>query len=612
MRFVIQPREIPLLVLIRTLTKGMDISSPDLFLFAKLLKSQVLEFNATIGTGHIISMMSYYDFRGTLLDNIKDQFVAANHQATFIRIGVQRECVNYERFRFIEYLQTQIRDLNPDFNLFSIEVAGFDAIIYEGSANNIQNIFKLAIWIFPLGLILIALTARSWRLSAFSFFNLCCTILTSTTLVAFMAQHGYIGHLPSATLQFMVILSAVMSMDWALFLNHQYRVEVYRGGSSREAAFLALNLTGAVVLISGITLIVMFLGLCILSASSMQLDAICCVIGVSTAMLVALTVTPAIWLVFSDFSSDFDVRCCKRRTVEDLDREASRLGLDDVVSGQNPIDSQNRRTSHSLSAPLISPDEGEETPVISAKKLLPLTYLGCRFRFTRWITRFPNNVFSIVLVYILVIPLVFQVRDFVINQDLLAALPYKSDLVKTHRYVLENFQGGSFAPYYLMISTKNLEDKDKVLTPSFFVAANYVSAMALDACKALDDRFRDTSIQSPAFIDGSPVSYGEAKTFLGVAKSLPCNPMFAREVAKWWKNSCALAKTYAFEWNRSVNSYSNAMLATITTPFFPFGRDSRLFIGTINGVVDSARRLYPELEFEFVGVEVRILIYVYV
>jgi predicted RND superfamily exporter protein len=72
-----------------------------------------------------------------------------------------------------------------------------------------------------------------------------------------------------------------------------------------------------------------FISFLVLPAPSVQMDGLCCSFGILTAMVVTLTNTPAVWLAFPNFCSDFDSRCCKRKSDNGDEQEAARrLGLD--------------------------------------------------------------------------------------------------------------------------------------------------------------------------------------------------------------------------------------------------------------------------------------------
>jgi len=604
-RFQEQAQEVPLLVLVRSKAAGVDITSPELFTFAKQLKANVLEYNSTTGDGNVLSILSYYDLAGTLLDQAKDEFVSRNKTAVFINIMVRGDRITHDRYEFVKFLKKELRQLNPDPKLFELGLTGFDAMAYDSSENSAKNVMKIDMFTVPIAMVLLGLMIRSWRLLIFSSFNLGCSILASFAFMALMVDLGIAPHPESATGQLMEVITMAVSIDWSLFLHRRYRDEIKVGCPPREAAFMSMLHSGHVVIMSGATLIVVFIGFIALPAATVQMDGACCAAGVSIAMLIALTNTPAVWLVFPNFCSDFDPRCCKRRTVDDLEREATLLGMNDVVTSQ-PLLNGGQTSRNSNSAPLIASDDFEHDSAVQPpvhKHIHPM-YTGPRFKFTRWVTKYPNNILSIVLVYVLVIPLAFQVRDIDVNQNILDNMPRHSDAANTFKQAFKEFPGGTFAPFYIMVTTKERTDKDKVLTSRFFDAAKFASVETLKACKTADKRFNDRSIVGPVLLNGVPVSHSEAKVFLNTAKSLPCNPIFGNEVARWWKAPCSIAKAYEFEWSQAVNADSNAMLITMTVPFFPFAQESQKFINRVNDVLDRARVEHRDFDFYLCGVEV--------
>lgn len=215
-----------------------------------------------------------------------------------------------------------------------------------------------------------------------------------------------------------------ISIDWSLFLQRRFRDEIKKGAHLREAAYRSLLHSGHVVVMSGMTLVVVFLGFLTMPAATVQMDGACCAVGVLVAMIIALTNTGALWFCFPNFVTDFDPKCCKKRTVESLQAEAEEYATTLAVnSNSTPLittnDDDSEENGHNGHHHL----NGGANGVNKNKQGVHVMYSGPRFRFTRWVTKFPNNIIAIVCLYILVIPLGYQVKDMVINQDVLVSMP---------------------------------------------------------------------------------------------------------------------------------------------------------------------------------------------
>ena len=324
---------------------------------------------------------------------------------------------------------------------------------------------------------------------------------------------------------------------------------------------------------SGCTLIIVFLGFTLMPAATVQMDGACCAVGVTVAMAVALSNTVAIWLAFPNFCGDFDNRCCKTKTLQDIEREVSNL-------------------NQSITAPLIDVEEPPATHVM---------YSGARFRLTRLITRYPYNILAIFGLYLLVLPLAIVVKDMVINQNVLDSMPRNSPAAQTYRKAFEHFPGGTFAPFYVMITSKTRDAEKTVLTPSFYQAASSVAESVALASKKHDDRFNDMSVTGPAYLAGKKVGAMEALALLDTAKSRTCN---VKNVPFFDRPACSAAKEYEFEFHQAVNEKQNAMLITVVVPFFPFAQESSDFIKLVYAELDQAIKKYPEYDFYLCGFEV--------
>lgn len=116
--------------------------------------------------------------------------------------------------------------------------------------------------------------------------------------------------------------------------------------------------------------------------------------------------------------------------MRDLEREAEELNLNAQATISAYASSNNGPSSMAVLAQPLIPSSFEAAASSTAaadqllnndsetkkKKATHVMYSGPRFKFTRWVTKFPNNILAIVLIYLLVVPFGVQVKDMVINQ----------------------------------------------------------------------------------------------------------------------------------------------------------------------------------------------------
>jgi uncharacterized membrane protein YdfJ with MMPL/SSD domain len=592
-RFVMQSHELPLMVLVSSLE---DVRTPAMSKFSKELSADVRAYNGSVG--NVLSMFSYYDMQGTLLDGAKGEFMSADNKATFINIMVRGDFISADRYKFVRHLKQAMGRLNPDPHVYTMGLTGFDAMASDSADTMAREVMRIDIFTMPFALALLGFMIKSWRLLLFSCFNLGVAILFSFSIMATAVKLGA-PHPESASAQLMEVMTMAVSIDWSLFLQRRFRDEVKKGSSVRHAAYSSLLHSGHVVVMSGATLIIVFLGFTVMPAATVQMDGACCATGVTVAMAVALTNTAALWLTFPNFCGDFNPRCCKSTTIQDLEREAALL-----------------HEANSMTAPLVDFEQEDAPPT-------HVMYDGPRFKFTRWVTRFPNNILSIVALYLLVIPLAVVVKDMVINQNVLSSMPRSSPAAQTYKKAFEYFPGGTFAPIYVLVTSKSRDASKAVLAPAFFQAAADVADKVAVASKHHDVRFNDMSVTGPPFLAGRKVSLAEALALLHTAKSVECN---VKHVSGLVRPACSAAKEYELEWTQSVNEKQNAMLVNIVVvglgprrcigsspppplaprlqPFFPFAQESSAYIDLVYKVLDQAILDHPDYDFYFCGFEV--------
>jgi hypothetical protein len=68
-------------------------------------------------------------------------------------------------------------------------------------------------------------------------------------------------------------------------------------------------------------------------------------------------------------------------------------------------------------------------------------------------------------------------------------MPRSSQSAQTYKHAFENFPGGTFAPFYAIVSTKDRSDRDRVLDEKFFEAVQATASRLSSRSKLFDDRF---------------------------------------------------------------------------------------------------------------------------
>jgi len=547
-RFAEQARELPMLILAHS---SEDVRTEAMREFNQRFKQSVLEFNAT--HHNMLSYASYFDFKGTLLDGAASAFVSPDKTTTFLNIMVSGAQNSQARYEFVRHVKQALKDLNPDPSTYDIGVTGMDAMQFDMAEDAAHNLMRIDSFTMPFALGLLGFMIRSWRLLLLSGFNMGLSILSSFGVMAVLVHLGA-PHPESASAQLMEVMVMAVSIDWSLFLQRRFRDEIKRGAPVREAAYMSLLHSGHVVVMSGGTLVIVFVSFLFMPATTVQMDGACCATGVFVALVVSLTATPAFWLYWPEWCSDFDPKPVCLRKAEPTGASST---TEDVEHWAVPLLS--RATTHVM-------------------------YSGPRFRFTRWVTRWPNNIIAIIVVYVLLLPLAVSIKDMVVDQNVLDSMPRSSESAKAFRKAFEYFPGGTFSPFYVLVTSPDSAQRGVVRTRAFFDAAGEAAKKVYEASARRDTRFKPSSFASPVLLNGKEIGLHEAEALLATAKSHACN---IKHVAALDWAACSAAKEYEFLWAQTVNEEENAMLVQITVPFFPFADESSAFIADVYAALDA-------------------------
>ncbi|NUS17836.1 MAG: MMPL family transporter [Streptomyces sp.] len=106
-----------------------------------------------------------------------------------------------------------------------------------------------------------------------------------------------LGHplgLTSDTLTLGMMLGLAVGIDYALFVISRYREERGRGRSPQEAAGMAVGTAGSAVVFAGLTVVIALAGLSVVGIPTLTKMGLAAAGAVSVAVLVALTVVPAL------------------------------------------------------------------------------------------------------------------------------------------------------------------------------------------------------------------------------------------------------------------------------------------------------------------------------
>ncbi|OJV97296.1 MAG: hypothetical protein BGO47_10605 [Microbacterium sp. 67-17] len=115
--------------------------------------------------------------------------------------------------------------------------------------------------------------------------------------ISILALASHVADISTATPSFSTMLGLAVAIDYSLFILSRHRQELAAGLEPREAMSRALGTAGGAVVFAGLTVIVSLLGLSVVGIPVLTVMAFGGSLAVATAVLVALTLLPAIALL---------------------------------------------------------------------------------------------------------------------------------------------------------------------------------------------------------------------------------------------------------------------------------------------------------------------------
>ncbi|MHA1778113.1 MAG: MMPL family transporter, partial [Candidatus Heimdallarchaeaceae archaeon] len=210
----------------------------------------------------------------------------------------------------------------------------------------------------------------------------------------------------------MMALTIAFSIDYSLFLLSRYKEEIQKGKDVDTAIFLMLKHAGHTISVSGITLIVSFIGLTFFPLGLLATIGIGASVSVLVTLIVNLTLIPAILYIFPQFFSKFlQVKIPYRKNRKKLKKTKEDIWI------------QTGRDATKYAIPII------------------------------------------LIVLVITIPISVQTMKLEATLDYSHILPRHADSMAAYKIIKDSFSPGMLGPMYILIVTN---ETNGVLTQSYF------------------------------------------------------------------------------------------------------------------------------------------------
>eukprot|EP00471_Norrisiella_sphaerica_P012042 CAMPEP_0184504814 /NCGR_PEP_ID=MMETSP0113_2-20130426/52661_1 /TAXON_ID=91329 /ORGANISM="Norrisiella sphaerica, Strain BC52" /LENGTH=786 /DNA_ID=CAMNT_0026894473 /DNA_START=654 /DNA_END=3014 /DNA_ORIENTATION=+ len=528
--------------------------------------------------------------------------------------------------KFVTHVREAIEDLEVPGDEF-VGFLGSQTILVDSVEESSTTVTKIDLIVLPLALCVLMYVVQSWRMVIIPIINVATCLLSSFAMMYGITM--FTVKAPSFVPSVMEAMVIALSIDYSLFLLTRYRFEVLtnnRRGSYavREAVYHA----GEVVFMSGLTLISCFLGMTGFPTDTVYMVGVGCSLCLTMALIINLTMTPALLLAFPTFFSTFQFLpfCMKKegpgsesadalaaaRAVEQGDYQlASDSFEDDHVNGGLDSYSPPRRIRQKNSG--IQQTEDGEEPAINGvyhgqQHSSDVDFKSSRdrsvgdsssavggelgfhnqsvkneamkksywYRSTKFLIQWPWVIFTILIPLALIAPAAFQLLKFRYSVANTQIAPRNSPSMECYRRVERNFPLGLMDPLYVIVDGSRYGG-GAVKNAEFFNTSALIAQMISERTQV-----SPMGVTAVSYLNGTSIDWNTAQILL--ANPGPTNP-------------------YPAFFNTSTNSNMDAALITITTPFAPFGDDMKPFTSSIRNILKDPK-LSPKYSYYFAGAAV--------
>ncbi|MHA1199680.1 MAG: MMPL family transporter [Candidatus Heimdallarchaeaceae archaeon] len=406
---------------------------------------------------YIVSLLNYYVLVDANLSDYASALVSPEEKSMIINIEFEYEEDNGTIGAFVQFLRDDIVKLHTS-EEFDAYLTGFYVMYIDMQAATTEDLTKMDMIVLPIALVVLAFVLRSLKLMIIPIASMGISILASFLIMYPLAlAFDIFSFVPSI----MMSLVIALSIDYSLFLLTRYREEILKKKSVSESVLLMSKNAGHTITVSGLILIVCYLGLIFFPLQLLSTIGLGAAITIFITLSVNLSFTPAVLLTFENFFKKFTLYKKLKRGKKD------------------------------------ETDDIEKKEI--ADQLKSVWYKVGKFS-----TKYAP--FLIIAIIVIAIPVSIQVFKFQRSIDFLQILPRGSDSDLAYTAFKEDFSPGQMLPFHLIIKTNQTNG---IHTSEFFSNASLILERLVTETEVIVESF--TSIVCLA---GTYVPYTYARRFL--------------------------------------------------------------------------------------------------
>lgn len=497
--------------------------------------------------GFVQSVQSYWTYPNG--SSVQSRFLSTSNPRAMLALATTNDESDTEKLaEYVKHLRDSIKAIALEDGDY-VGVVGGTTILVDSIKETTTSVTLIDSIVLPLALGVLVYVVQSWRFLIIPIVN-----VGTCLLLSFAIMYG-VTHVtakaPSFVPSVMEAMVIALSIDYSLFLLTRFRFEsLTRRRAPMEAVREALIHAGEVVLMSGITLVCCFLGMIGFPSQSVYMVGVGCSICLTLAIVINLSMTPALLLAFPRFFSRFQF-CPFCSKTEEVQAEGPNEALDDWPPSRNTA----------VNAVRESAPNGENT-----EESMKRSYF---YRSTKWFIRWPYVLLTVLVPLALIAPAAVQIFDMDVSINANQICPRKSDSAKVLDLVNDNFPPGFLNPLYVIVDG----GEDNALHHNaFFDAVNTLSSLLVNQTALSTD-----DVTSIAELEGQRLNWDSAQAIL---KTVP---------------------QYRSFYHANIDGRNASTLVTLVTPFEPWGDQISDFNDAVLDAFDDPRLKASGLQFYLGG-----------
>ena len=495
---------------------------------------------------YIVSLLNYYVLLDADLSNYALAMVSESNRTMIINIEFEYEEEDGIISSFVQFLRDEIEKLHTS-EEYEAYLTGFYVMYIDMQAATEEDLAKMDMIVLPIALVVLAFVLRSLKLMIIPIASMIFSILTSFMI---MYPLALVWEIFSFAPSIMMSLVIALSIDYSLFLLTRYREEILREKTVSESVHLMSKNAGHTITVSGLILVVCYLGLIFFPLELLSTIGLSAAITILITLGVNLSFTPAILLTFPNFFKKFT--------------------LYRKLHGKNyteEIDVKKREIQDQLKS--------------------------IWYKIGKLSTKYAP--FLIIAIIAIAIPVSIQVFKFQKSIDFLQILPRGSDSDYAYLAFSEDFSPGQMLPFYLIIRTNQVNG---IHSEEFFSNASMI----------IDKLVTDTDVDLESFtsivcVAGTYVPYTYARKFLNSSYTVEYNSpegAMYREIFKMNTNKDNSTTTLSINtpfdpWGDKAEDWVKETRTIIAEAQDIYGFELYLAAGSafMIDAIDAVYRLFP-------------------